>query len=407
VILVKNARFFYDGEKIHENVDVVIDGEDRAETCTDKSDVVVDGRGKLLLPAFLNAHAHLPMVVMRGFHEDMYFHPWLASVWRVEEKLTPEIVYHASVVSIAENLRGGVTSAVSMYFFYEETARAVEDFGLPYAVGPVFVDDENMEERLSAAESFFKRKWRHAVPTVFSHAPYSCSPETLGTVAEIREKYGVPHQVHVSETREEVVSIKRKYSRYPVEYLDEHTPLDEGTTLVHCGWLTKGELDLISRKGAALVHCPSSNAKLATHGFFPWKEAVQRGVKILMGTDSQVSNNAQDMFMEMRMAALTAKDRYWDATVAPVREVLNAVRGPGWILVDVSGLRFFPQTGRNILANVVFNGHSDLVTHVFLRGEVKYPFNSELREKVETSKEFLLNALTTLYPIGNCGDTGP
>ena len=398
MILVKNARFFYDGRKVRENVSVVIDGEDRAEVGVDKGDVVVDGSGRILMPAFLNAHTHLPMIVMRGFHEDLYFHDWLAGVWRVEEKLTPEIVYHASVVSIAENLRGGVTSAVSMYFFYEETARAVEEFRLPYAVGPVFVDDEEMDRRVSAAESFLRRRWEHVVPTLFSHAPYTCSPETLEVVADLKEKYGVPHQIHVSETREEVVDIKRKYGRYPVEYVDEHVPLDGATTLVHGGWLTKGELDLIARRGAALVHCPVSNAKLATHGFFPWREARERGIQIHLGTDSQVSNNTQDMFMEMRMAALTAKDRYWDATVAPVHEVLDAVRGPGWMLVDVSGLRFFPQTRGNILANVVFNGHSDLVTHVFLGGAVKYPFGERQLRKIELSKEFLINALTTLYP---------
>ncbi len=398
MILVKNARFFYDGNTLRENVDVVIDEEDNTVIGSDKTDLVVDGSGKILMPAFFNAHTHLPMILMRGNHEDQYFHDWLAGVWRVEEKLTPEIVYHASVVSIAENLRGGVTSAISMYFFYEETAKAVEKFELPYYIGPVFVDDHKMGDRVSSAEAFFRKRWEHVIPTIFSHAPYTCSPETLETVAELKEKYGVPHQIHVSETREEVVDIKRKYGKYPAEYVDEHVSLDENTTLVHGGWLTKGELDLIARRGAALVHCPVSNAKLATHGFFPWREAQERNIRILLGTDSQVSNNTQDMFMEMRMAALTAKNRYWDATVAPVREVLEAARGPGWMLVDISGLRFFPATGRNILANLVFNGHSGLVTHVFLRGMQRYPFGAAIQKRIEESKGFLLNALTTLYP---------
>ena len=398
MILVKNARFFYDGDNIREGVDVLIDENDRTTFSTDKSDVVVDGSDKILMPALFNAHTHLPMIVMRGNHEDQYFHDWLAGVWKVEEKLTPKIVYHASVVSIAENLRGGVTSAISMYFFYEETARAVEEFGLPYYIGPVFVDDHKMGDRVSSAERFFKKSWKHVIPTIFSHAPYTCSPETLETVADLKEKYDVPHQIHVSETREEVVDIKRKYGLYPAEYVDKHVPLDEKTTLVHGGWLTKGELDLIARRGAALVHCPVSNAKLATHGFFPWREAQERKIRILLGTDSQVSNNTQDMFMEMRMAALTAKDRYWDATVAPVFEVLSAARGPGWMLVDVSGLRFFPATRRNVLANLIFNGHSDLVTHVILNGQIRYPFGEKVEKRIERSKEFLLNALTTLYP---------
>ena len=397
MIQIRNARFFYDGKKIRENVDVILDDGDHARVGQDKTDLVVDGSGKILMPAFLNAHTHLPMIVMRGFHEDQYFHDWLAGVWKVEEKLTPEIVYHASVVSIAENLRGGVTSAISMYFFYEETARAVEEFQLPCYVGPVFVDDHKMGNRVSSAESFFRKQWKYVIPTIFSHAPYTCSPETLETVAELKEKYDVPHQIHVSETREEVVDIKRKYGLYPAEYVDKHAPLDDKTTIVHGGWLTKGELDLIAGKGAALVHCPVSNAKLATHGFFPWREAQERGIRILLGTDSQVSNNTQDMFMEMRMAALSAKNRYWDATVAPVHEVLSAARGPGWMLVDISGLRFFPAAKENVLANLVFNGHSDLVTHVFLNGSQRYPFDDQAEKRLERSKTFLMDRLSDLY----------
>lgn len=398
LILIRNVRFFYDGERVCENVDVAIDEEDRAEISKDKGDRVIDGNGKILMPAFLNAHTHLPMLIMRGFHEDMDFHNWLASVWRVEEKLTPEIVYHSSVLSIAENLRGGVTSAISMYFFYEETAKAVEEFGLPYGVGPTFVDDEDMNPRVSSARAFFRRNWHFVVPTIFSHAPYTCSPDTLDLVADLREDYKIPHQIHVSETREEVVRIKRMYGKYPLEYVHDHIPIDERSYLVHCGWLTKGELSIASERGATIVHCPSSNAKLATHGFFPLKEAQERGVPVKLGTDSQVSNNAQDMFTEMRMAALTAKDRYWDATLAPIREIFDAVRGPGWILVNVSGLRFFPQTKKNILANALFNAHSDLITHVFLRGTIRYPFGEDTIQRIESSKDFLLNSLTTLYP---------
>ena len=38
---------------------------------------VYDGRGKLLCPAFYNAHAHAPMTLLRGYTENLPLQAWL------------------------------------------------------------------------------------------------------------------------------------------------------------------------------------------------------------------------------------------------------------------------------------------------------------------------------------------
>ena len=47
-----------------------------------------DGRGKLLMPAFYNTHAHTPMTLLRGYAENQPLQQWLnETVWPFEGKM--------------------------------------------------------------------------------------------------------------------------------------------------------------------------------------------------------------------------------------------------------------------------------------------------------------------------------
>ncbi len=400
MFLIKHTRFFFDGGKLHENVDVVVD-ESGAHIGSDASDGVVNGENKILMPSFMNAHTHIPMILFRGMHEDETFHAWLKDVWAAESKWRRKYAYPASLLSLAENVRNGNTDIVSMYWFFEETARAAERLRVNAYVGPVFLDSiiPRWISKISA-HIFFKRwrKSKYVHPMLFAHALYTCSRETMETVRELKERFGVPFQIHVSETRKEVMDVKRSWGNYPVYVLRDLGLLDEKTSLVHACWITKNELHIVSEAGSTLVHCPSSNMKLATHGFFPWVEAKALGINIRLGTDSQASNNTQDIFFEMRAAALLHKHHYWDASVAKVRELLEAARGTGWMLVDLSDIRYIPLHCRNVLANLVYNGCGCFVKHVFLGGEQVYPFPERVQKELERAKEALEKAFTHFYP---------
>jgi 5-methylthioadenosine/S-adenosylhomocysteine deaminase len=76
--------------------------------------------------------------------------------------------------------------------------------------------------------------------------------------------------------------------------------------------------------GASLVHCPSSNLKLAS-GFAPTQQALQLGVKVLVGTDGAASNNKLDLWEEGRLASLLAKGHSQDATAWPAGQLLYSM----------------------------------------------------------------------------------
>ncbi|MGC9334207.1 MAG: amidohydrolase family protein, partial [Anaerolineae bacterium] len=76
-----------------------------------------------------------------------------------------------------------------------------------------------------------------------------------------------------------------------------------------------------AEQSVGVAHNPTSNLKLAS-GVARVMELLDAGVPVGVGTDGQASNNDQDMFEEMRLAALLAKGFSQDPTALPARQAL-------------------------------------------------------------------------------------
>src|SRR5204863_8722972 len=101
---------------------------------------------------------------------------------------------------------------------------------------------------------------------------------------------------------------------------------DSRTLLVHGVQVSAADRDTIRRSGAAWAHCPKSNAKLA-NGIAPlgilrscYDEGAER---IGLGSDSVASNNAMDLFEEMRFAVLAQRARSRNHETMTSRDALE------------------------------------------------------------------------------------
>ncbi|MFH1285603.1 MAG: amidohydrolase [Candidatus Micrarchaeota archaeon] len=333
-ILVKGARIITQNAKreILEG-DVLVEGNEIVEVGKVKGRVEfeISGKGKLLLPGLVNTHNHVGMTLLRGYADDMPLHDWLTkAIWPREAKLKKEDVYAGSLLGCAEMIRSGTTSFADMYFFMDETAKAVEESGMCALLSHGMIDLENEEKRekeLKEAERIvrkFSGKANGRICGSFGpHAPYSCSRELLQKANELSEKYNVPLQIHLSETRKEVFDLKKKTGKRPADYLDELGLLSERALLAHCVWLTKQECALLGKRKASVSHCPVSNAKLATGGVSPIPELTEAKANVSLGTDGACSNNSLDMFETMKYASLMQKAHRWSPEVLPAQEVLD------------------------------------------------------------------------------------
>jgi 5-methylthioadenosine/S-adenosylhomocysteine deaminase len=91
-----------------------------------------------------------------------------------------------------------------------------------------------------------------------------------------------------------------------IRHLDHLGLLDARTVLAHCVWLDDEEIAILARTGAAVVHNPVSNLKLAS-GIARIPDLLAAGVPVALGTDGAISGNDLDLWMAMRLAATLHK----------------------------------------------------------------------------------------------------
>jgi len=293
---------------------------------------VLDASGCMIIPGLVNTHTHTPMVYFRGLSDDLPLMDWLNNyIFPAEARfVNADMVYHSSLLAIAEMILSGTTTFCDAYFFESGVARTAIDSGIRAIVANGFTDFPSPEipdpaKNEDVARSFIE-KWTGISPLVspalFCHAPYTCSPKTLRKIKEVARNAGVFFLTHVAETKNEVQEIKSHYGKTPVRHLHHLGVLDEKTIAVHCNWVDQEEIEILSDCSVGVSHNPESSMKLAA-GTAPVPAMLEKGVAVGLGTDGCASNNDHDLFTEMDSAAKVHKIMKMDPTVMDAKTVLE------------------------------------------------------------------------------------
>jgi 5-methylthioadenosine/S-adenosylhomocysteine deaminase len=298
---------------------------------------VRDCRGCAIIPGLINAHAHVPMSLLRGLVADQQLDVWLFGyMFPVESQfVTPEFSYVGTRLTCAELLRGGVTTFVDMYYFEEQVARAAAEVGIRAICGQTVMrlptpDAASYDEGLERARHFIAEWHTHerVIPTIAPHAPYTCIDEIYQEAAALCRRFDVPLVTHLSETAREVEQIRTERETTPIGYVEQLGAFAVRCIAAHCVHATEDDIVLLRDRGVGAVPCPSSNLKLAS-GIAPYQRLLAAGVATGIGTDGPASNDDQDMFVEMHLAALLPKGLTGDPTVMPAREALALATSRG------------------------------------------------------------------------------
>lgn len=298
----------------------------------DRAKETLDASGSLILPGLVNTHTHSPMVAFRGLADDLPLMDWLHHhIFPAEAKyVNRDMVYDASRLAIAEMILSGTTTFCDGYFYVSGVAQAAMDCGIRAVPGAGFIDlpfpdSPDPTNRAGIAETFIA-KWLGrsplVTPALFCHSPYTCNPETIRIVKETARQAGVPFLIHVAETRDETDIMLKQHGLTPVRHLQRLGVLDEKTVAIHAVWVDDEEIDILSRYGVKVSHCPESNMKLAS-GLCPLTKMIDKGIVIGLGTDGAASNNDLDLFGEMDKAAKVDKVARMDPTVMNAETVLK------------------------------------------------------------------------------------
>lgn len=357
-------------------------------------DEVIRAEGSVVIPGLVNAHTHSPMQILRGYAEDLAFHPWLAKVQGLEDLLTPEDIYWSAQLALAEQFRFGVTAFADMYFEMDQVGRAVAEAGGRAVLSRGLSGVSSRRDVMLEQGMDLCRQWHGAAEgrlTVMlaPHAPYTCPPAYVERVVAASAELGVGLHVHLSESRREQEEHLATYGETPTATMAKAGIFTRPTLIAHFVHATPADLELAVAAGAGIAHCPQSNLKLA-NGAAPLASWLAAGARVGLGTDSVASNNNLDLWEELRLAPLLAKGLSGDPTVVPAAtafhlataggaaaiglgEVTGRLR-PGYaadlVLVDWTSPHLCPT--HDYLANLVFAAVGSDVRLTMVAGRVVY-----------------------------------
>ena len=353
-------------------------------------DRVIDCKGNILMPGFVNTHCHTPMTLLRSFKDDAPLNEWLFdNILPVEAKLTEEDVYWGEYLGILECVRAGITTLEEGYFFNKPIYKAINKSGIRARIGfgPTTRDVGMTNLEYLDSEYSVIKPTDLIKSSCFVHAIYTSTPQMIKETVEWTDKNKVPVSIHLSETTKEVLDCLSEYKKTPTKYLQDLNFFNKNCLCYHCVHMTEEDLDILKENNVSVSTCPSSNSKLAS-GIAKISDMLNLGINVTIGTDGVASNNSLDMFKEMFLVATLSKVSTFRADVVSAGEVLkmatiNGAKALGFnngeiavgkkadiILIDINQPHYYPQ--ENLISHLVYAGKSSDVYLTMVNGNILY-----------------------------------
>ncbi|MBM0741966.1 amidohydrolase [Phormidium sp. CLA17] len=292
----------------------------------------IDGRNKLLLPGFVNAHTHSSEMWQRGMIPPYPLELWLAELYD-STPLDPEQIYLSALGTAVETLLTGGTTVVDHLVLIpgrelETVAAAVQAYkevGIRAFVGPLIQDEslesgipcgdtgrkhqpylrstEAMLELLREAISQFHRPTEGISIMAAPTGTQLCSDALFEGCVELSDRHDLCRHAHLLETKAQKLLAYEQYGCSAVERLKRLEFLSPQTSLAHCVWLDEHDIDLLGDTHSTVVHNPLSNLRLGS-GIAPILKYRQAGINVAFGCDGAASNDSQDVLEAIKIGTI-------------------------------------------------------------------------------------------------------
>jgi 5-methylthioadenosine/S-adenosylhomocysteine deaminase len=293
--------------------------------------LTIDAHGALVMPGLINGHAHAAMSLFRGLADDLALDEWLQKyIFPAEARnVTPDFVYWGTRLGVLEMLRGGITTYADMYYFEDVVAEVTKEAGMRGVLGETIIDFPAPDNKTPGDAFAYTQKyldhWKGdplIIAAVAPHSIYTCSEKTLQDTAALARRNNAPILIHIAEAQFELEQSRAKYGATPVAYLERAGILGPDVIGAHCIWVDQADIATLAHFNVGCINNPSSNMKTAA-GVMPVPEMLAAGEPIGLATDGAASNNNQDMFEEMDLAAKLQKLARMDPRALPAKQVVE------------------------------------------------------------------------------------
>ncbi|MFN6473759.1 MAG: amidohydrolase [Nostoc sp. SerVER01] len=329
----------------------------------------INGKNKLLLPGFFNAHTHSSEMWQRGIMSVLPLELWLAELYDFAP-LDTEQVYLSALGTAVETLLSGGTSVVDHLVLIPglelETiaiaVRAYTQVGIRAFIAPL-IQDESLTAGIPSGEStqnhqpYFRstaatleiieeavRKFHRPDEGVsILVAPTGiqlCTDALFAGCIELSDRYNLSRHSHLLETRAQEKLAQEKYGCTAVEHLQRIGYLSNKTSLAHCVWLNDTDIAILAETQSTVVHNPLSNLRLGS-GIAPILKYRQAGVNVTFGCDGASSNDSQDLLEAIKIGSIlhNVTDLDYQHWITPRKSVEMASLG------GAKGLNFADRLG--------------------------------------------------------------
>ena len=376
----------------YENVDIVIDDDKITNIVNNykgKYDILIDATNKVVMPGLINAHTHLGVSYFKASNDNLPLKEWLSQkIWPIEDKMTDEDTYYATLLSLLEMIKTGTTCSNDMYYNCEGTLKAIKQLKTRCLFTRCLLNfNKDDNGRMKEFTNLYnKYKDEELIDfCIAPHALYTCNLEYLKKCSSLAKELKLPIHIHYCENKSEIEDIKNIYKLSPLNVLKESNLLDSKLILAHSTFIDDESLEEFKNRNVSFVHNPVSNLSLGC-GIADIVK-YSKYVNIALGTDGVGSGNNLNMFYHMSLVDLLQKGKYKDPTVFSSYEVLkmatiNGAKALGMenkigsieigkkadiIMLDMNDITVKPCT--DIITNICHNAFNN-VSMTMINGEI-------------------------------------
>lgn len=290
---------------------------------------VVEAAGCVVTPGMVNTHHHLYQTLTRAVPggQDALLFGWLKTLYPIWGRFGPEEMFVSAQVGLAELALSGCTMTSDHLYLYpngarlDDTIAAAAEVGLRFhptrgamSIGEsagglppdALVEKEAaiLEDCIRVVDAFHDPREGAMVRVGLAPcSPFSVSRELMRDAALLARDKGVMLHTHLAENDEDIAYSLAQFGCRPGQYAEELGWTGADVWHAHCVKLDGSEIELFSRSGTGVAHCPCSNCRLGS-GIAPVRAMRDAGVKVGLGVDGSASNDAGNLVAEARMAML-------------------------------------------------------------------------------------------------------
>jgi cytosine/adenosine deaminase-related metal-dependent hydrolase len=399
------------------NADVVADGDTIVfvgEAYDGSADIEIDCSERLVLPGFVNIHAHPSTEPLRKGITDESRSPgfWHSSLYEFLPifQNDPDGMIAALQVALAELLMSGVTTVVDLSIPFEGWLDTIAQSGIRGVVAPMFRDGRwstsNGHELIyDWDEAAGRKSFTEACRLIDLANQHPCGrlsgmvcPAQIDTCSAdlIRNAYAyaverdLRFQIHAAQSINEFHEIFRRTGQTPIGWLDALGVLNDRTIIGHAifldhhpwlHWTTRQDLKRLSDSGTNVAHCPTVFMRrgIAMHTLGAYRRS---GINVGIGTDTYPHNFLEEMRNALTVARavagtvddLTTSDLYHASTDGGAHALgrpdlgkLSVGSKADLVVVDLKHPSMMPM--REPLRSLIYVAAERAVRDVYVGGE--------------------------------------